>query len=125
MCGLLTYRLRIFEVVAVLLAGEAGAGFVDAFEFTMTHDLCIGVVGLKRAKQRYEGCFLFGSASVGFFAIFIKAAFVTNANRMGIVMTGMNANLVLIASLIELAITFNIVMVANALSVEAGVVTFL
>ena len=91
----------------------------------MAHDLCIRVVGLKRAKQRYEGCFLFGSTSVGIFAIFIKAAFVTNANRMGIVMTGMNANLVLIASLIELTITFNIVMVANALSVETGVVTFL
>ena len=43
--------VEVLEVVPILLAGEAGAGFVDAFEFTVTHDLGIGVVDLQGAEE--------------------------------------------------------------------------
>ena len=38
-------------------------------------------------------------------------------------MAGMHANLFFVAGLIDLAITFNVVVVANALVVEPGVMT--
>ena len=43
---------EVLEVVPILLAGEAGAGFVDAFEFTVTHDLGIRIVDLQGAEER-------------------------------------------------------------------------
>lgn len=39
-----------FEEVAILLAAEAGAVLVDAFEFTVTLDLGIGIGGLERVE---------------------------------------------------------------------------
>ena len=41
----------VLEVVAIFTAGEAGTGFVDAFEFTVTHDLGIGVIDLERTEE--------------------------------------------------------------------------
>jgi hypothetical protein len=32
------------EVIAIFLAGEAGTGFVDTFEFTVTHNLGIRII---------------------------------------------------------------------------------
>jgi hypothetical protein len=43
---------EVLEVVPILLAGEAGAGFVDAFEFTVAHDLGIRIVDLQGAEER-------------------------------------------------------------------------
>ena len=42
---------EVLEVVPILLAGEAGAGFVDAFEFTVAHDLGIRIVDLQGAEE--------------------------------------------------------------------------
>ena len=42
------------EVISVLLAGEAGAVFVDTFEFAVTLDLGIGIVHLQRSQQGDE-----------------------------------------------------------------------
>ena len=49
--GMTVCGVDTLEVVPILLAGEAGAGFVDAFEFTVTHDLGIGVVDLQGAEE--------------------------------------------------------------------------
>ena len=38
------------EIIAILLTVEAGTGLVDAFEFTVTLDLSIGIGGLERAE---------------------------------------------------------------------------
>ena len=35
------------EIIAIFLAGERGAGFVDALEFAVAHDLGIGIVHLQ------------------------------------------------------------------------------
>ena len=43
--------VEVLEVVPILLAGEAGAGFGDAFEFTVAHDLGIRIVDLQGAEE--------------------------------------------------------------------------
>ena len=105
------------------MTGERGTGFVDAFEFTVAHDIGIGVVDLQGAEQGDEGCSLGWRAGVGSAAFLIEATLVTNADGVGIVVTGMHADLVLIAGLEDLTILFNVIVVADAFAVEAGVVT--
>ena len=46
---LLGRLLQVFEVVAILLAGEAGTGLADAFELAVAHDFGIGVVCFQGA----------------------------------------------------------------------------
>ena len=41
---------EVLEIVAVLAAGEGGAVFVDAFEFTVAYDLDIRIIELQRAE---------------------------------------------------------------------------
>ena len=48
--GLLVWHVNVLEVVAVLHTTERRAGFVDAFEFTVAHDLGVGVVDLQGAE---------------------------------------------------------------------------
>lgn len=43
-------RFDVREVIAVLLTVETGTVLVDAFEFTVTLDLSIGIGGLERAE---------------------------------------------------------------------------
>ena len=47
--GIVEGLLQVFEVVTVLWHLEAGAGLVDAFEFTVAHNRGIGVVHLQGA----------------------------------------------------------------------------
>ena len=96
---------------------------MDAFEFAVAHDLGIGVVDLQGAEQGDEGCSLGWRAGVGSAAFLIEATLVTDADAMGIVMAGMYADLVFISSLEQLTILFDVVVVADAFAVEAGVVT--
>ena len=53
------------EIVTVLLTREGRTCLVDAFEFTVAHDLGIGIVDLQRTEQGDEGSTLLGSAGVG------------------------------------------------------------
>ena len=39
--------VKVLEVIAIFLAGERRTGFVDAFEFTVAHDLGIGIVDFQ------------------------------------------------------------------------------
>ena len=113
------------EVVAIFLTREAGAGFVDAFEFTVAHDLGIGVVFLECAEEGDQRCALFRGAGIFILAFLVQASFVADANRMGVVMAGVHADLLFITRLIDLAILLNVVMVGNPFPVEAGIVTLL
>lgn len=115
--------LEVLEIVAILLAGETGAVFVDAFEFTVAFDLSIGVIGLQGAEQGNEGCTLFWRPGIVSTAFLVIAALITDADGMGIVVSGMNTHLVLITGLIELTVTLNVVVIADALVMEPGVVT--
>jgi len=96
---------------------------VNAFEFTVAKDLGIGVVDLEGAEQGDEGCTLGWGACVGWIAFLVQAAFVTNADGVGVVVAGVHTDLVFRASQMDLAVFLNEVVVANAFSVETGVVT--
>ena len=57
--------MEVVEIIAILLAREAGAIFVDAFKLTVTHDFCVRVVGLQGAEQSYQSCTLGWRTGVG------------------------------------------------------------
>ena len=80
---------EVLEIVAVLLTGETGAGFVDALQFTVADDLGIGVINLQRSEQGDESCTLGRRASVFSTAFLVETTLVANANGVGIVMPGM------------------------------------
>ena len=96
---------------------------MDAFEFTVAHDTGIRVVDHQTAEQGNECGTLGWSAGVGITAFLIQSAFITDADGVGIVMSGMHADLFFVASLVELTITLNVIMVADTFAVETGVVT--
>ena len=120
--GLLVWHVIVLEVVSVLAARERGAGFVDAFEFAVAHDLGIGVVDLQGAEQGDEGSALGRRAGVGGAAFLVEASFVADADGVGIVVAGVHADLVFVAGLEDLTVFFDEVVVADAFAVEAGVV---
>ena len=96
---------------------------MDAFEFTVAHDLGIGIVDLQGAEQGDEGCPLGRSPGIGFLAFLIETSLVADADAVGIIMTGMHADLVFITGLEYLAILLDVVVIADAFAVETGVVT--
>ena len=63
------------------------------------------------------------SHNLGIRAFLIQSAFITDADGVGIVMSGMHADLFFVASLVELTITLNVIMVAYALAVKTGIMT--
>ena len=96
---------------------------MDAFEFTVAHDFSIGIVDLQGAEQGNKGCTLGRCPGVGFVAFLIETTLVADTNGVGIVMTGMHADLVFITGLEYLSIFLDVVVVADAFAVETGVVT--
>ena len=98
---------------------------MDAFEFTVAEDLGIGVIDLERTEEGNQCCTLFWGAGIGIVAILVQASLVADANRMGVVMAGMHADLFFITRLIDLTVFLDVIVVADAFSVESGVVTVL
>ena len=94
---------------------------MDTFQFTMTHDGGIGVVFLKGTEEGDEGRTLLGGAGVGGLAFLVQASFIADADGMGIVVSGMHANLFFFACLVDLSVFLDVVVIADALVMEAGV----
>ena len=105
----------MFEVVAVGADGERGAGLVDAFEFTVAHDLCIRIVLFQRDEQRVEGELLSRGAGVGGTAMGIKTTLVADADGVGIIVAGVGADHLLRTTEVQLSVAGDVVMVAAAL----------
>ena len=98
---------------------------MDTFEFTVSHDLCIGIIDLERTEEGDQGRTLFRGAGIFIHAILIQAALITDANRMGVVMASMHADLFFITRLIDLTVLLNVVVVGDPFPVETGIVTLL
>ena len=88
----------------------------------MAHNLCIRVIDLQSAEESNHRGTLCGCTSISIIAFLVQAALITNANGVGVIMEGMHADLFLWAGLIDLAIAFNVIVIANAFVVETGVV---
>ena len=79
----------------------------------MTEDDGIRVVDLQGAEQGNERCLLGRSACVGRSALFVKASFVADTNRVGIVATGMSSYHFFWTARMELAVLGDVVVVAG------------
>ena len=98
---------------------------MDAFEFTVAHDLGIGIVFLEGTEEGDQRCALFRGAGIFILAFLVQASFVADANRMGVVMAGVHADLFFITRLIDLTVLLNVIVVGDSFPVEAGIVTLL
>ena len=98
---------------------------MDAFEFTVPHDFSIGVVFLECAEEGNQRCTLFRGAGIFILAFLVQASFVADANRMGVVMAGVHADLLFITRLIDLTVFLDVIVVADTFPVETGIVTLL
>ena len=87
---------------------------MDTFEFTVSHDLGIWVIDLQRSKQGDESSSLGWSSGVGRSSFLVEPAFVTDTDRVGIVVAGMSTDHLFRTPDVELSVTGNIIVVATA-----------
>ncbi len=95
---------------------------MDTREFAVALDFSIRIVHLQRSEQGYQGGALLWGSGVGLAPSLVQSSLVANADGVGIVVEGVHAYLLLWACLVDLAITGDVVVVADALAVEAVVV---
>ena len=86
---------------------------MDAFEFTVTEDLGIGVIDLQGSEQGDEGCTLGRGASVFSTTFLVETTLVADSDGVGIVMPGVSTDHLLGTAEVELTITRNIIVVAT------------
>lgn len=87
----------------------------------MTYDLGIGVVNLQTTQQCDERLFLGWRTCVGWCALLVESAFVADADAAVIIVAGVHAHLFFRPGLIELSVSLYVVVIADALIVETGV----
>ena len=71
-----------------------------------------------------ERLFLGWRSGVGWRAILVESAFVADADAAGIIAAGVHAHLFFRSGLIELSVSLYVVVIADALIMEAGVVAY-
>ena len=95
---------------------------MDTWEFAVALDFSSGIVQLQRSEQGYQGGALLWGSGIGLAPSLVQSSLVANADGVGIVVEGVHAYLLLWARLVELSITGDVVVVADALAVETVVV---
>ena len=101
------------EVAELGLGVEAGAVFGDPGEVAVAEDLGVWVVGLQASEECQQGVLLSGGTGVAGVAVFIEAAFVADADGVGIVALGMGTGDLLWAAGMELAVLRDVIVVAG------------
>ena len=107
-----------------LLYIKAWAGFSNPWEVTMADDLGFWVVCTKTLQKLYHATILGFRASVGWSAVGIDAALVTDTNAVGVVMLGVSANHLLGTARIDGAILRNVIVIADGLETTSLVAGF-
>ena len=90
----------------------------------MAQYLGIRIVGSQTVEKVFHHLLLFGSAGVGRVPVLVKTSLITDADAVGIVVTGMSAYLVLWTAGIDHAILRNVIVVADALEASCLVAGF-
>ena len=90
----------------------------------MAQYLGIRIVDSQTVEKVFHRLLLFGSAGVGRVAVLVKTSLITDADAVGIVVTGMSAYLVLWTTWIEHAILRDVVGLADALEASCLVAGF-
>ena len=90
----------------------------------MTEDGGIGVVEAE-ALEEFLHCYLLGEGTgVGWFAVGIESALIADADAVGIVVSGVSANLSLRSARVEGAVLGDVVVVADGFETSGEVAGF-
>ena len=113
-----------FDVFEPLLGVEARTLLANAGEVTMAEDGGIGIVEAEAMEKFLHRHLLSEGTSVGRFAVGIESALIADADAVGIVVSGMSANLSLRSARVEGAVLGDIVVVADGFETSCEVAGF-
>ena len=112
------------DVLEPLLHVEARAGLLDPWQVSVAYDLGIGIVDGQVLQKAYQGSLLGWGAGVGRIAVLVQAALIADADAVGIVVSGVSANLSLRSARVEGAVLGDIVVVADGFETSGEVAGF-
>ena len=98
--------------------------FVNVWQIAVAQYLCIRIGEAEALQKRIQSLILGWSTRIGWLAVLVETSFVTDADAVGIVVTGMSAYLVLWTTWIEHAILRDVVVVADVLEASCLVAGF-
>ena len=113
-----------FDVFEPLLGVEARTLLANAGEVTMTEDGGIGVVEAEALEEFFHRYLLGEGTGVGWFAVGIESALIADADAVGIVVSGVSANLSLRSARVEGAVLGDVVVVADGFETSCEVAGF-
>ena len=87
----------------------------------MPLDGCIGIVLLQCSEEDEEGSFLGWGTCIGRIAFLVQSTFVTDSDGVCVVALGMHADVVFVTCLEHGAVLFDVVVIADAFAMEAGI----
>ena len=96
---------------------------MDTFQFSVATDVRLWVILLQTAQEGDEGCPLLRSPCVVCLSLGIVPAFVADPDGVGVIPAGMDARHFLWPRGMDMSVTGDVVMVADALVVEPLVMT--
>ena len=113
-----------FDVFEPFLCVEARAFLAHAREVTMAEDFCIRVVEAEAAEEFLHRYLLCEGTGVGWFAVGIESALIADGDAVGVVVTGVGADLSLRAARVEGTILGDVVVVADGFETSGEVTGF-
>ena len=113
-----------FDVFEPFLGVEARALLADAGEVTMTENGGIGVVEAERVEEFLHRYLLGEGTGVGWFAVGIESALIADGDAVGVVVSGVSANLSLWAARVEGTVLGDVVVVADGFETSGEVAGF-
>ena len=112
------------DVFEPLLGVEAWTLLANAGEVTMTEDGGIGVVEAEALEEFLHRYLLGEGTGVGWFAVGIESALIADGDAVGVVVTGVGADLSLWAARVEGTILGDVVVVADGFETSCEVAGF-
>ena len=113
-----------FDVFEPFLCVEARAFLAHAREVTMAEDFCIRVVEAEAAEEFLHRYLLCEGTGVGWFAVGIESALIADGDAVGVVVSGVGADLSLWAARVEGTILGDVVVIADGFETSGEVAGF-
>ena len=113
-----------FDVFEPLLGVEARTLLANAGEVTMAEDGGIGIVEAEAMEEFLHRHLLSEGTSVGRFAVGIESALIADGDAVGVVVSGVGADLSLWAARVEGTILGDVVVVADGFETSGEVAGF-
>ena len=112
------------DVFEPLLGVEAWTLLADAGEVTMTENGGIGIVEAERVEEFLHRYLLGEGTGVGWLAVGIESALIADSDAVGIVVSGVSADLSLWAARVEGTILGDVVVIADGFETSGEVAGF-